>query len=219
MAAAMTELLVALRAWQKAVQQLKHQGKTPEERQQQLQVAAQQVLRQLAKTPVEAEIDALIQTAVTASEPTSKLRSRLRQEPDPFLSAELGSIQPMGISHHTFHQVITAYLKTAEAAYPLDDSQQLRQIFTALNEAVLAEHQATIVLSRKPKKQRRRDLSLGTLQTAIGIGLVAGNTQMDSTIANSSYILGGNALLTALQNFVGRLEDVLDDPPIHTGGP
>ncbi|NEQ43613.1 MAG: hypothetical protein F6K00_08665 [Leptolyngbya sp. SIOISBB] len=217
MASAVTELLVALRAWQKAVKQLKHQGKPPEERQQQLQVAEQQVLVQLAKKPVEAEIDDLIQTAAAAAT-TAELRSLLRQDPAPFLSAELGSIHPMGVSHNTFNQVITEYLKTAEAERPLDGSQQILQIFTALNEAVLAEHQATIALSRKPKKQRRRDLSLGTLQTAIGIGLVAGNTQMDFTIANSSYILGGNALLTALQNFVGRLEEGVDNKPVHKSG-
>jgi ATP-dependent Clp protease ATP-binding subunit ClpA len=216
MASEVTELLVALRAWQKAVQQLKHSGTTAAERQQVLEAAQQQVLSQLAKSSVEAEIDALIQAAATASGATDELRSRLRQDPAPFVSTELDSIHPMGVSHNTFQQVIADYLRSPNAAHPLDDSQQILKMFTALNDAVLTEHEATVALSRKPKKRRRRDLSLGTLQTAIGIGLVAGNTQMDSTIANSSYILGGNALLTALQNFVGRIEEIVEPKPPTT---
>jgi hypothetical protein len=214
MASEVTDLLVALRAWQKAVQQLKHPGATAEARQQVLCAAQQQVLTHLAQSSVEAEIDALIQAAATASGATDDLRSRLRQDPAPFVSTELGSIHPMGVSHNTFQQVIADYLRSPDAAQPLDGSQQLLKIFTALNDAVLTEHEETIALSRKPKKRRRRDLSLGTLQTAIGMGLVVGNTQMDSTVANSSYILGGNALLTALQNFVGRIEEVIDGKPL-----
>lgn len=214
MASEVKELLVALRAWHKAVQQLKHSGMTATERQAILDAAQQQVLTQLAKPTVVAEIDALIQSTATRPGTTDELRSRLRQDPAPFVSTELDSIHPMGVSHTTFQQVIADYLRSPDAAQPLNDSQQLLHIFTALNDAVLAEHQATIALSRKPKKRRRRDLSLGILQTAIGIGLVAGNTQMDSTVANSSYILGGNALLTALQNFVGRIEEGVDGKPL-----
>lgn len=213
MAAEVTELLVALREWQKAVKQLKHQDKTPEERQQQLQAAEQRVQKQLAAAAVDAEINDLIQAATASSTATEELRSRLQQTPESFLSAELDSIHPLGVSHTTLNKLAAAYLKHPDQEQPLDDSAQIQQMFAMLSSAVLAEHQATIALSRKPKKQRRRDLSLGTLQTAIGIGLVAGNTQMDSTLANSSYILGGNALLTALQNFVGRLEDIVDQAP------
>ncbi len=214
MASEVTELLVALRAWQKAVQQLKHAGTTAAERQQSLCTAQHQVLAQLAKSSVAAEIEALIQAADKESGTTDELRSLLCQNPAPFVATELGSIHPMGVSHNTFQQVIADYLRSPDAEHPIHDSQQILKMFTALNDAVLAEHQATIALSRKPKKRRRRDLSLGTLQTAIGVGLVAGNTQMDSTVANSSYILGGNALLTALQNFVGRIEDVVDGKPV-----
>ena len=210
MASDVTELLVALRTWQKAVQQLKHAGTTAAERHTILADAQQQVLAQLAKSSIEAEIEALIQAADKEPGITDELRSRLCQDPDPFVATELGSIHPMGVSHNTFQQVIADYLRSPDSEHPIHDSQQILKIFTALNDAVLMEHQETIALSRKPKKRRRRDLSLGTLQTAIGIGLVAGNTQMDSTVANSSYILGGNALLTALQNFVGRIEDVVD---------
>ncbi|WP_204138644.1 hypothetical protein [Halomicronema sp. CCY15110] len=213
MASEITELLVALRAWQKAVKQLKHSGTTTAERQQVLGAAQQQVLSQLAKSAVEAEIEALIQSAATASGAMEELRSRLRPDPAPFVSTELDSIHPLGVSHNTFQQVIADYLRSPDADHPIGNSQQILRMFTALNDAVLTEHEETIALSRKPKKRRRRDLSLGTLQTAIGIGLVAGNTQMDSTVANSSYILGGNALLTALQNFVGRIEEVVDGKP------
>lgn len=213
--AAVTELLVALREWQKAVRQLRHQGKTPEERQQQLRTAEQRVLAQLAAAKVDQEINDLIQSATAASEAKAELRSRLRQNPEAFLSVELNSIHPMGVSRTTLEKLAAEYLKTPDQAQPIDDSEQLFKMFAMLSDAVLEEHQATIALSRKPKKYRRRDLSLGTLQTAIGIGLVAGNTQVDSTVANSSYILGGNALLTALQNFVGRLEEPVDTKSSH----
>ena len=63
MASDVMALLVALRAWQKVVKQLKHPGMTATERQERLGAAQQQVLPQLAKPTVAAEIDALIQAA------------------------------------------------------------------------------------------------------------------------------------------------------------
>ncbi|MEM6838631.1 MAG: hypothetical protein AAF609_17470 [Cyanobacteria bacterium P01_C01_bin.120] len=211
MASAVTELLIALKEWRKAVKQLSHQGKSSAERQQQMQIAGQEVLEQLAATAVKNEINDLIESSTAAQPASNELRSQLRHHPEPFLSSEIASMQPLGISHTTMQKVVAEYLAAPDSENSLNDSQQILQLFTVMNTAAIAEHQASIALSRKPKKRRRRDLSLGTLQTAIGIGLIAGNTQMDSIIANSSYILGGNALLTALQNIVGHIEDESGD--------
>lgn len=207
MASEVKALLIALKEWQKAVQQLKHQGKSTPEKAQQLAQAERQVLACLASTTVTAEIDELMQTATTtpALDPQA-VRQLLRHEPDTLLSTELQTLRPMTTSRTKLDRLVEAYLQTRDRSQPLDDPEQLHQMFAVLSATILAEYQQSVAMSRKPKKQRRRDLMLGTLQTAVGIGLLAGNTQIDSAFASASYILGGNALITALQNLVGQFE-------------
>jgi ribosome-binding protein aMBF1 (putative translation factor) len=207
MASEVTELLIALKAWQKAVKQLKHQGKSTQEKMQQLEQAERQVLDCLEAAAVTTEIDALIQTATDSQAlDAGTLRQRLRRDPDALLSTELQTLRPMTTSRTQLDQLVDEYLKTRDRPQPLDDPEQLHKLFAVLSSTVLAEYQQSIAMSRKPKKQRRRDLTLGTLQIAVGIGLLAGNTQIDSAFASASYILGGNALITALQNLVGQFE-------------
>lgn len=207
MAAEITELLIALKAWQKAVKQLKHQGKSPQEKAQQLEQAERQVLACLEAAAVTAEIDALIQTARTDQAfDAETVHQQLRRDPDTLLSTELQTLRPMTTSRTKLDQLADEYLKSRDRPHSLDDSEQLHKIFAALSSSILTEYQQSVAMSRKPKKQRRRDLTLGTLQTAVGIGLLAGNTQIDSAFASASYILGGNALITALQNLVGQFE-------------
>jgi DNA gyrase/topoisomerase IV subunit A len=207
MAAEITELLIALKAWQKAVKQLKHQSKSPQEKAQQLQQAEQQVLTYLEAATVTAEIEALIQTAATDQALDAEaVRQQLRRDPDALLSTELQTLRPMTTSRTKLDQLVDEYLTTSDRPHPLDDSEQLHKMFAALSSTIWEEYQQSVTMSRKPKKQRRRDLTLGTLQTAVGIGLLAGNTQVDSAFASASYILGGNALISAMQNLVGQFE-------------
>lgn len=207
MASEVTELLMALKGWQKAVKQLRQQGKSPQAKAQQLEQAEQKVLDCLEAATVIAEIDALIQTATTAEALDAEaVRQRLRRDPDPLLSTELQTLRPMTTSRNKLDQLAATSLKSHDRSPSLDDTEQLHQLFAVLSSTIWEEYQQSIAMSRKPKKQRRRDLTLGTLQTAVGIGLLAGNTQIDSAFANASYILGGNALITALQNLVGQVE-------------
>ena len=206
MASEVTELLVALKEWQKAVKQLKHPGKSPRERAQRFAQAQQTVVEQLYSDAIAKEIDNLVQTAMAARTlDAATVRQWLQCDRNVLLSIELKTIQPMNASRTKLEKIATHYLKTPEQDQPLDDAQQLHQVFLTLSSIIPEAHKESISLSRKPKKRRRRDLTLGALQTALGIGLLAGNTQIDSAFANASYILGGNALMTAMQNLVGPL--------------
>jgi len=207
MTAAIAELLQALREWQSAIQQFKHQGIPWSAKEHQLAQAEQRVLRALESEAVASEMAALIKAAIATESSTAEdLRARVRQDADALLTIELRTVQPLAVSRKDLEKVVETFLTTPDIDQPFTSLEELKQAFFRLSASLPRQYRDSMHLSRKPKKRRRRDISMATLQTAIGIGLVAGNTQMDSTIANSSYILGGNALMTALQNFVGHLE-------------
>ena len=207
MTAAIAGLLQALQEWQSAIQQFKKQGTPWLVKEHQLAQAEQRVLRALESEAVASEVEALIEAAIATESATAEdLRARFRQDADALLKIELRTVQPLAVSRKDLDKVVETFLTTPDIDQPFTSLEELKQAFFRLSATLPRQYRDSIHLSRKPKKRRRRDLSMATLQTAIGIGLVAGNTQMDSTIANSSYILGGNALMTALQNFVGQLE-------------
>ncbi|MEO1298027.1 MAG: hypothetical protein AAFW75_20060, partial [Cyanobacteria bacterium J06636_16] len=156
-----------------------------------------------------------------AMAPTSttpeELRAILVKHPQPLLSIELQTVHPLTVNPEDLEEIVYVFLRSPDEDKPIADSQELRTIFTQLSEVIPQKYEATKDLSRKQKKRRRRDLTLGTLHTALGIGLLAGNTQLDiistdvSYIANASYILGGNALLNAMKNLIGHVEDTSED--------
>ncbi|MEM9117205.1 MAG: hypothetical protein AAGD09_04905 [Cyanobacteria bacterium P01_F01_bin.56] len=205
MASEVTELLVTLKEWQKAIQQLRHQGKTAEDRQQQLEQASKKVLQCLSDDTVEAKIEALIQEASQFCEQSAQAgHDLLKKAPETLITVELSSLHPLNVSRTQFQRGAIAPLPAPSDEPCLEDLEQVQRIFVLLSSALAQEHQATTTLSRKPKKRRRRNITLGALQTLLGIGLLAGNTQLEMRFANASYILGGNALLSALQNLVGE---------------
>lgn len=207
MAAAIADLLTALDDWQTAIQQLKKKGTSWPAKEHQLAQAEQRVLQCLEQETVAQEMTALIEAAIAAKSPTAEdIRTSLIKDADPLLTIELRTVHPLAISRKDLEKVVATFLSTPDTDQPITSVEELKQAFFRLSATLTRQYRASIKLSRKPKKQRRRDLSLATLQTAIGIGLVAGNTQMDSTVASASYILGGNAIMTALQNFVGHLD-------------
>jgi coproporphyrinogen III oxidase-like Fe-S oxidoreductase len=212
MASEVTDLLVALKAWHKAVKQLNNQDQSLQARQQTLKQASQSVLHHLAADTVEAEIDALIQRAAQSSHSSAQdVRDRLQQDADTLITVELRSLRPLSVSRTQFHQGAIGDRQALHDPQGLNDTEQLQTVFLTLSSALSAEYQETAALSRKPKKRRRRDVTLCALQTLLGVGLLAGNTQFDSGFANASYILGGNALLSALQNVVGQLDEAASD--------
>ena len=206
MASKVTELLLALKDWQKAFKKFRKRGKSSKNSKQQLEQAQNKVLRYLESESVMAEVDALIQEAIASDDYTVEaLREALIKDAESLISIELRTVHPLAISRKELEKIVDAFLQTPDTERPITSSNHLKAAFVQLSETIPTAYQASTQLSRKPKKRRRRDLAMGSLRTIIGTGLVAGNTQLDSDIANWSYILGGNALLSALQNLVGEV--------------
>ncbi|HEY9887612.1 MAG TPA: hypothetical protein V6D02_04375 [Candidatus Obscuribacterales bacterium] len=206
MAAEIVTLLVALKEWQKAIAQLKHQGKSASEKHHTLEKARQQVLQQLQSEAIAKAIDELIAMAIAPDTPAAAdVRATLSRDADSLLTVELRSVHPLTVSRKELEQVAATFLASPEVEQPIANSQELRAVFQKLSAAIPTAYREAIAVSRKQKKRRRRDLTIGTLQTVLGVGLIAGNTQIDAAFASSSYILGGNALIVAMQYLVGQL--------------
>ena len=207
MASDISGLLLALKQWQKAVDQLRKKGTSSQEKDQTVEKARQKVLQYLETEPITHQLDALIQRAI-APESTSveEIREILVKHPQPLVSVELRTVRPLAVSNKDLETLIETFLRTPDQEKTIANSQELKDIFGRISLAVPQQYKATIPLSRKAKKRRRRDWTLGVLHTVLGLGLLAGNTQLNSDAANASYILGGNALVIALQNLVGSFE-------------
>ena len=214
MASQIAGLLLALKQWQKAVYKLGKKGKPSRSQAKQLQTTQRKVLAYLKTELVAEEIDELIQNAI-APDGTSpeELREILVKHPQPLLSIELQTVHPLTVNAEDLEEIVYVFMRSPDEDKPVADSQELHAIFTQLSQTIPQEYHATKDLSRKLKKRRRRDLTLGTLHTVLGVGLLAGNTQLDmistdvSYIANASYILGGNALLNAMKNLIGEIDN------------
>ncbi|MBE7380050.1 MAG: hypothetical protein F6J95_001400 [Leptolyngbya sp. SIO1E4] len=211
MASDMAGLLSALKQWKKGVKKLKKKGVPAQTRTQAVEQARQAVLDYLAADPIADELDELIQRAVAPDSPSVKdVRETLVKHPHPIVAVELKTVQPLAVSHKDLETLIGTFLQTPDEEKPIASTQELKDMILHLSLVIPQEYQAATELSRKPKKRRKRDLTLGTLQTALGLGLLAGNSQLESAIAGYSYILGGNALILAMQNLVGTLKTQSD---------
>ncbi|MDB9526040.1 hypothetical protein PN498_08585 [Oscillatoria sp. CS-180] len=204
-----SELLIALKEWRKSVRQLKKKGKTPQERSRQLERARRKVLAHLSKESVIEEIDDLIQSATSLDTFSAEdVRETLTEDAESLVTVELRTVHPLAVKRKALEKLTTHFMNTPDKDEPIANSDELKTIFLRLSLIIPHEYWESIPLSRKQKKRRRRDLAMGTLQTTLGIGLLAGNTQLESIVANSSYILGGNALMAAMQNLIGHLHDI-----------
>mgnify|MGYP001793863318 FL=1 len=199
------QLLRALKDWQKAVNQLTKKKVPLPAAEAQLAQAQQAVLAHLADEAIADKIDKLIYQAIADCQSAEAVRETLIKDGASLITIELKTVHPLSVSQHELEQLIERFLTTPDHDQPLTSSDEVQSAFQQLSAAIAQAYPATQPLSRKPKKRRRRDLAMGTLQTALGVGLLAGNTQMEPTVAGASYILGGNALLAALANLVGRL--------------
>lgn len=198
----MTALLAALREWRQAIAALKHcQDKQHWE--QQADAASQRILKHLSDPTVVEAIDGLIAAAIAPEDTTPEtIRTRLLQQPTAIAAAEMRSIEALRVSHKELEQVFQAFLRRRAYQRPIPDSQTLAQQFQTLHEQIMADYRATLPLSRKLKKQRRQQLLRNVLFATLGMGLVAGNTQMQSETASVSYIVGGNAFLNAVWHWL-----------------
>lgn len=213
MASDISEALLALKGWEKAVKKYRKKGFVDSEQIQKAEETRQKVLAHLSSTPVSEEIDELIQRAIAPdSTSAADVRETLVKHPEPLISVELKTVHPLAVSHKDLETVIDAFLRTPDDEKPIASSEELKDIFVKLSLIIPQEYKAATKLSRKPKKRRKRDLTLATLLTTIGVGLIIGNSQLSSPASDYSYILGGNALILAVQNLVGSLKD---SPDIH----
>ncbi|MEO1094529.1 MAG: hypothetical protein AAFX01_06475 [Cyanobacteria bacterium J06638_28] len=205
-------LLTALKKWRKSVKKLRKKGKPLETREQKVAKARQKVLKHLGAESVTDDIDEVIHHAIAPDgTPVEAVRETLIKHPVPIICTELRTIHPLAVSRKELETLIQTFLQTPDDEKPVADSEELRQIFVQLSLTIPEAYKATSELSRKQKKRRKRDLTLGTLNTAIGIGLIAGNSQLGTNVADYSYLLGGNALMLAMRNLVGTRVDASED--------
>jgi ribosome-binding protein aMBF1 (putative translation factor) len=208
MASDISELLKALKKWQKAIRQLKKKGKSPQQRQRQLERSEQEVMRYLTADTVQTEINDLIEAAIASDSPSAEeLRAMLIRDTHPLIAIEIQTIKPLCLRPEDLEPIIAAFLQQSTQERPITKAEELSTLFSKLHLLIVREYKVIPTLSRKAKKRRKPDLTLGTLHTTVGLGLLAGNTLLDNETAKYSYILGGNALLMALRNFVGQPSD------------
>ncbi|NER82920.1 MAG: hypothetical protein F6K42_25865 [Leptolyngbya sp. SIO1D8] len=208
MASDMAGLLRALKRWRKGIKQIRKKGHSAQEPDHKIEQAREEVLAYLSSEAIADDLDSLIQKAIAPdSTSVETIRETLIKQPEPIVAVELKTIHPLAVSQKDLEKLIGTVLKTPDKEKPIANSQELKQMMIQLSLVIPEEYKAAAVLSRKPKKRRKRDLTLGTLQTVIGLGLLAGNSQLDASAADYSYILGGNALILAMQNLVGLLEN------------
>lgn len=206
MASDISETLRALNGWKIAVEKLKKKDHSPQARAQKVEEMRQKVLEHLASAPVTEKIDELIQRAIASDCTTVEdIRETLVKDPEPVVSVELKTVHPFAVSRQDLETIIGVFLQTPDQEKPISNSKDLRNIFVKLSLKIPQEYKVATKLSRKQKKRRKRDLALGTMLTALGIGLIVGNSQLSSPASDYSYILGGNALILAVQNLVGSL--------------
>lgn len=216
MAADISGMLNALKAWQKAVRRLRKKGQSLQSQEAILAQTRQSVLVFLEDAQIQAAVDALVQQAIAPSSLTAAdLQNQLKRQPAPIVTTELQTLRSLAVSRKQLEQLLDQFLQlstdTADEQAetldcPLENTQEIKDHFLTLSVVIPQAYKEAASLSRKQKKARKRDLTLGTLNMTIGIGLLAGNTQLDTAIANASYILGGNALITALHNLIGQVE-------------
>lgn len=216
MTADISGLLIALKQWKKEVSQLRKKGESLETREAKVEKARQAVLRHLENEQIQKEVEGLIEQAIAPGSFSGKdLRNMLHRCPETLISTELQTIHHMAVSRKELNLLVNTFLQGADKAQPIDNTRQLKEDFIQLSLVIPQSYKETSTLGRKRKKRRKRDLTLGMLDTAIGIGLLVGNTQLDSAVANASYILGGNALISALKNIVGQLDEQPDSEPLQ----
>ncbi len=201
------ELLRSLKQWQKAIRQLRKKGKSPAQRQQQLQKAQQAVMRALEMDTVDTQLKQLITTAASPDAANvDDLREVLIRDAQPLILVELRSVHPLPLRRKDLETIIDSFLRKSAEPAPIANTQELRDCCSKLQILMLQTVDEIAPLSRKAKKKRHRDLTQSTLHAVVGLGLLAGNTLVPHETAQYSYILGGNALLMAMRFLVGSRE-------------
>ncbi|MBE9100185.1 hypothetical protein [Vacuolonema iberomarrocanum] len=215
--------LETLKQWEKAMIRLRNGGEDLGDRQAQVNRLSQQLITLLQHPKVATELNRLIDNARTLSpEEFDQLQTELEHPSRSLVESERRSLLPLMPSGREWERLLAEYRKMQATqdpdtppkpanSEPSDslktlptDTQMLVQQFSQM-QATLVEHlEASREMSRKPKKRRKRRISLGILQTTVGIALLVGNTRVFQDHPNASYILGGNSLIQAMRDLMGE---------------
>lgn len=214
--------LETLKQWQKAMIRLRNGGEDLGDRQSQVEQLSQRLMTLLEQPEIAAELNRLIdQAKELPPNEFLQLQDDLRQPSRSLIDTERRSIAPLMPSSKEWERVLQATPspdvspKTAEVqgsepctVFPTDTHMVIQQ-FSLMQSALLKDLAASRELGRKPKKRRKRKITLGILQTTIGVALLVGNTRLFQEFPNASYILGGNALIQAMRDLLGEEEELL----------
>jgi ribosomal protein L17 len=203
-------VLAAIKTWQKTVDKLIKSGKKRSAKEKAIARASQEVIKKLQDPALQAAINDLMQTAQGDLDAAiAQLNQDLLQHRETLIARELESIQVLHISQKQFQHLVETYLHTRHRQ-PLREAAALEDLATAtayfeqLQPALFQTLRQLNTLPRKPKKARKRELGRSSAFASVGLALLAGNTLFTfHQHQSASYILGGNALLKAMQDVIG----------------
>jgi hypothetical protein len=215
--------LETLKQLEKAMTRLRNGGEDLSDRQAQVNRLSQQLIALLQHPEVATELNRLIDNARALSpEAFGQLQVELANPSRSLIESERRSISPLMPSSREWELVMGEYRKmqadqaldtppksaNSEASDSLTalptDTQMLVEQFSQMQATFLEHLEVSREMSRKPKKRRKRRISLGILQTTLGIALLVGNTRVFQDHPNASYILGGNSLIQAMRDLMGE---------------
>lgn len=203
------DLLKALKAWRKACQKVRQAVPDPATAEAQAQAAERKVIEVLRRPGVTEAIAHLLQTMPAAiAQSNQPFQQQFARDADAILFQEMQLIHLLQVRSRDLDDTLQLALQPADSEGDLEtvlpDSSDLIRSFKELHNATVSQLAATRSEPRKIKKQRKRQITLGVTFTALGIALLAANAQIDDVSAPYSYILGGNALLQAMRDLIGR---------------
>lgn len=202
---AVHQFLQSIDIWREAISDFKQGGKQLETKANHVKAAGKTVVTRLEDAQVAEAIASLMSSAnANLPEIAQEVHQRLLRQPDRLVSREMESLGPLQLKRKELETLVFAYCHSLQKNTNLPAADQLSAHFISLQSALMEEIEAARPLTRKQKKRRKRQIATGILFTVAGLGLLAGNTLMDSDLAGASYILGGNALMQAVRDLVGE---------------
>jgi hypothetical protein len=206
----MAALLDALHQWHRAVAVLAKGGKGRTGKEKTMLKAGRRVITLLQDPAVAEAVNQLMaETQPRLESATEQLNQELIKHREPLLSRELETIRVLHLSRRQFATLVNDYVENRHAP-ALTNPPQIETVemtadyFEQLQQGILATLQAAKTMPRKPKKARKREVTRGATFAAVGLGLLAANTLLDALQTRSvSYILGGNALMKAIDDLLG----------------
>jgi hypothetical protein len=200
------QVLRTLKDWRKAYQKVKQAHPDPETAIAEFAAVHQDLINLLQQDAVAHQVEELLQQGeALAGADLEAVQQELRDRPSQIVSQEIAAARPLNLRHKDMEKVLATSLDRDISHPDHKTYDALLSQFPKLHAEIVQQMEAARSLSRKPKKQRKRQITLGVMFTTIGIGLLAANTQGESPSNVYSYILGGNALFKAIRDLVGEV--------------